>query len=44
MAYGFGVLAASFRRSLDAKRWGYFSLIALYYGKIETNVVLLPFV
>ena len=33
MAYGFWVLAASFRRSLDAKHRGYFSLIALYYGK-----------
>ena len=44
MAYGIRVINSLFRRSLDAKRWGYFSLIALYYGKIETNVVLLPFV
>ena len=35
MAYGFWVLPASFRRSLDAKHRGYLSLIALYYGKIK---------
>ena len=35
MAYGFWVLPAAFRRSLDAKHRGYLSLIALYYGKIK---------
>ena len=34
MTYGFWVIASLFRRSLDTKRPGYFSLIALYYGKI----------
>ena len=37
MAYGFWVIASLFRRSLDAKRRGYFSLIALYYGKKSHN-------
>ena len=39
MAYGFWVIASLFRRSLDTKRRGYFSLIALYYGKIDTSFI-----
>ena len=35
MAYGFWVLPAAFRRSLDAKHRGYLSLIALYNGKMD---------
>ena len=39
MAYGFWVIASLFRRSLDTKRRGYFSLIALYYGKITVSYI-----